>query len=114
MDASGNLLPQKQLPPARSEADWSGLLSLSTLPPAPHLSPWVPLRGHDRHPKYLPGEGARCGCGRIPVTQLYNGMVFPPAPPFRRTRNVLFVGRLEAVKGVDILLRAVALACEQV
>lgn len=52
--------------------------------------------------------------GRIPVTQVYNGMVFPPAPPFRRTRNVLFVGRLEAVKGVDILLRAVALACEQV
>ncbi len=52
--------------------------------------------------------------GRIPVTQVYNGMVFPPAPPFRRTRNVLFVGRLEAVKGVDILLRAVALAREQV
>jgi glycosyltransferase involved in cell wall biosynthesis len=52
--------------------------------------------------------------GRIPVTQVYNGMVFPPAPPFRRTRNVLFVGRLEAVKGVDILLRAAALACEQV
>jgi glycosyltransferase involved in cell wall biosynthesis len=48
--------------------------------------------------------------GRIPVTQIYNGMVFPPAPPFKRTRNVLFVGRLEAVKGVDTLLRAVALA----
>ena len=52
--------------------------------------------------------------GRIPVTQVYNGMVFPPSPPFRRTRNVLFVGRLEAVKGVDILLRAAALAREQV
>jgi glycosyltransferase involved in cell wall biosynthesis len=37
-----------------------------------------------------------------------------PAPPFRRTRNVLFVGRLEAVKGVDTLLRAVALAAGRV
>jgi glycosyltransferase involved in cell wall biosynthesis len=52
--------------------------------------------------------------GTIPVTQLYNGVTFPPAPPFRRTRNVLFVGRLEAVKGVDTLLRAVALAAGQV
>jgi glycosyltransferase involved in cell wall biosynthesis len=52
--------------------------------------------------------------GTIPVTQVFNGLVFPPAPPFRRTRNILFVGRLEAVKGVDTLLQAVALAAGQV
>ena len=52
--------------------------------------------------------------GRIPVAHVYNGMVFPPAPPFRRTRNILFVGRLEAVKGVDVLLRATALARERI
>jgi glycosyltransferase involved in cell wall biosynthesis len=52
--------------------------------------------------------------GVIPVTQVYNGVTFPPAPPFRRTRNILFVGRLEAVKGVETLLRAVALAAGQV
>jgi glycosyltransferase involved in cell wall biosynthesis len=49
-----------------------------------------------------------------PVTHVYNGVMIPPAPPFRRTRNVLFVGRLEAVKGVDTLLRAVALAAARV
>jgi glycosyltransferase involved in cell wall biosynthesis len=52
--------------------------------------------------------------GTIPVTQVYNGVTFSPAPPFRRTRNVLFVGRLEAVKGVDTLLRAAALTAGQV
>lgn len=52
--------------------------------------------------------------GTTPVTQVYNGMEFPPAPPFRRTRNVLFVGRLEAVKGVDTLLRAASLVAGQV
>jgi glycosyltransferase involved in cell wall biosynthesis len=51
---------------------------------------------------------------RIPVTQVYNGVTYPPAPPFQRTRNVLFVGRLEAVKGVDTLLRAVSLAAGRV
>lgn len=49
-----------------------------------------------------------------PVTHVYNGVMLPPASPFRRTRNVLFVGRLEAVKGVDTLLRAVALAAGRV
>jgi glycosyltransferase involved in cell wall biosynthesis len=49
-----------------------------------------------------------------PVTHVYNGVMLSPAPPFRRTRNVLFVGRLEAVKGVDTLLRAVALAAGRV
>lgn len=52
--------------------------------------------------------------GMIPVTHVYNGVTFPPAPLFRRTRNVLFIGRLEAVKGVDTLLRAVALAAGRV
>src|ERR1700722_2270751 len=49
-----------------------------------------------------------------PVTHVYNGVMLPPESPFRRTRNVLFVGRLEAVKGVDTLLRAVALAAGRV
>lgn len=49
-----------------------------------------------------------------PVAHVYNGVMLPPGSPFRRTRNVLFVGRLEAVKGVDTLLRAVALAAGRV
>lgn len=49
-----------------------------------------------------------------PVTHVYNGVMLSPAPPFRRTRNVLFVGRLEAVKGVDTLLHAAALAAGRV
>jgi glycosyltransferase involved in cell wall biosynthesis len=52
--------------------------------------------------------------GNIPVEQIYNGTLFPRATPFRRSSNLLFVGRLEASKGVDTLLRAVPLVAEQV
>jgi glycogen(starch) synthase len=52
--------------------------------------------------------------GNIPVEQVYNGTLFPRATPFRRTSNILFVGRLEASKGVDFLLRAVPLVAKQV
>jgi glycosyltransferase involved in cell wall biosynthesis len=52
--------------------------------------------------------------GNIPVEQIYNGTLFPRATPFRRSSNLLFVGRLEASKGVDTLLRAVPLIAEQV
>jgi glycosyltransferase involved in cell wall biosynthesis len=52
--------------------------------------------------------------GNIPIEQVYNGTLFPRATPFHRTGNVLFVGRLEASKGVDYLLRAVPLVAEKV
>lgn len=52
--------------------------------------------------------------GAVPIKQVYNGMLFPRVTPFHRTGNVLFVGRLEAGKGVEILLRAVTLVAKQV
>lgn len=63
--------------------------------------------------KYL-ARALAADAGTIPVNQVYNGMEFRQVPPFRRTRNILFVGRLEAVKGVDTLLRAVSLLAAQV
>jgi glycosyltransferase involved in cell wall biosynthesis len=41
-----------------------------------------------------------------PVSQLYNGIALPAKQPLPNTSNLLYVGRLEAVKGVDVLLRA--------
>jgi glycosyltransferase involved in cell wall biosynthesis len=52
--------------------------------------------------------------GAVPIKQVYNGMLFPRVTPFHRTGNVLFVGRLEAGKGVEILLRAVTHVAKQV
>jgi glycosyltransferase involved in cell wall biosynthesis len=52
--------------------------------------------------------------GNIPIEQVYNGTLFPRTAPFHRNNNVLFVGRLEATKGVDYLLRAVPLVAKQV
>jgi glycosyltransferase involved in cell wall biosynthesis len=51
---------------------------------------------------------------KVPIMHVYNGMLFPSPPPFKRTGNVLFIGRLEAGKGVETLLRAVALAAGRV
>ena len=47
---------------------------------------------------------------RLPVQQLYNGITLPRsrALPNSRTLTILYVGRLEAVKGVDHLIRAFA------
>jgi glycosyltransferase involved in cell wall biosynthesis len=42
----------------------------------------------------------------IPVLQLYNGMRLPAAEPLPEQPAVLYVGRLESVKGVDQLLHA--------
>ncbi len=50
---------------------------------------------------------------KVPIVHVYNGVPLPQAPPLRGTRNVLYVGRLEAVKGVDMLLHAMALAAKR-
>ena len=65
-------------------------------------------------PSHYMASTVRRDVGKTPVVQAYNGIEFPPAAPFRRTRNILFVGRLEIVKGVDTLLRAIALARREV
>jgi glycosyltransferase involved in cell wall biosynthesis len=47
---------------------------------------------------------------RTPATQIYNGIVLPPAKPLPRSPypTIIYVGRLEAVKGVDHLVKAFA------
>ena len=44
--------------------------------------------------------------GKIPVRHLYNGIELPLPAPMPDEPLVLYVGRLESVKGVDVLLRA--------
>ena len=61
-------------------------------------------------PSRFMAAALRADVGKIPVIHVNNGVDLPVERPLPGTRNVLFVGRLEAVKGVDILLRAVALA----
>jgi glycosyltransferase involved in cell wall biosynthesis len=42
----------------------------------------------------------------VPVHQIYNGIALPQHGPLPNERQLLYVGRLEYVKGVDVLLRA--------
>ncbi len=42
------------------------------------------------------------------IEQIYNGIELPEQRPHSADQRLLFVGRLEAVKGVDVLLRAFA------
>jgi glycosyltransferase involved in cell wall biosynthesis len=44
--------------------------------------------------------------GRVPVRQLYNGIELPSARLLPGRPSVLYVGRLESYKGVEVLLRA--------
>ena len=42
----------------------------------------------------------------VPVHQLYNGIELPKSTPIKNRHRLLYVGRLEYVKGVDVLLKA--------
>jgi glycosyltransferase involved in cell wall biosynthesis len=42
----------------------------------------------------------------IPIKQIYNGIMLPLETPIINKKRLLFVGRLEYVKGVEILLEA--------
>jgi glycosyltransferase involved in cell wall biosynthesis len=48
----------------------------------------------------------RCDLGRVPTHVLPNGIELPPSTPVRGTGRLLYVGRLEAVKGVRVLVEA--------
>ncbi len=48
--------------------------------------------------------------GRVPVEHIYNGIVLPDPQPVPATPRIVYVGRLEAVKGVEHLIDAAARA----
>jgi glycosyltransferase involved in cell wall biosynthesis len=55
--------------------------------------------------KFMAGVLER-DAGKVPVRHLYNGIELPMPQPLPESPNVLYVGRLESVKGVDVLIRA--------
>lgn len=55
--------------------------------------------------KYMANVLAKEGYG-APVHQMYNGIDLPKRQPLQNKRRLLYVGRLEHVKGVDVLLKA--------
>jgi glycosyltransferase involved in cell wall biosynthesis len=59
------------------------------------------------------GEALRRDVGRVPTYVVPNGIELPPRAPSRDTGRLLFVGRLEAVKGATVLLEAFARVVQQ-
>jgi len=51
---------------------------------------------------------------RVPIEQIYSGIDLPAPQPVPREPNIVYVGRLEAVKGVEHLVTAAAIARPQV
>lgn len=42
----------------------------------------------------------------VPINQVYNGITLPASHPIKKKNELLYVGRLEHVKGVDVLVQA--------
>jgi len=49
----------------------------------------------------------------VPIYQIYNGIELPQQLPLQNMRRLLYVGRLEYVKGVDVLLKAMPIIVKQ-
>lgn len=49
----------------------------------------------------------------VPIQQIYNGIELPKWRPLQNKHRLLYVGRLEHVKGVDVLLRAMQRVAKQ-
>jgi glycosyltransferase involved in cell wall biosynthesis len=55
---------------------------------------------------------AKIGTGRTPVRVIYNGLwpeEYEPATPSRDATDIVYVGELRLLKGVDVLLKALAI-----
>jgi glycosyltransferase involved in cell wall biosynthesis len=51
---------------------------------------------------------------RVPIEQIHNGIDLPAPQPVPHAPNIVYVGRLEVVKGVEYLVTAAAIARPQV
>lgn len=52
--------------------------------------------------------------GSVPIYHIYNGISLPEYQPLQNKRRLLYVGRLEYVKGVDVLLKAMKKVVAQI
>lgn len=50
----------------------------------------------------------------VAIKQIYNGITLPDSRPLPASKQLLYVGRLEHVKGVDILLKAMTAVIQRV